>query len=277
MAWTDSAATYFWKGTNSDGDFRNASGDNWVNSTGTVAGVGKYPSLANADTIILPDFGAYAITTNLDNSGATGSIVAFTRQQGFAYAVGTVQNPLYLKLSGSPVFRFEDDSAGDMYIITGTTAISVLNILKSSSSDNALHLVFSHAVTTANITGGKIWFDETLFGVNSAGVATLNVAQQSGGSQPQLRLLAPVTTALNNRGGKVYWNAGTLTLLNHYDGTLTAEESVTARTLTNCNYYGGTLDLRTGVADKITVTNAIAMYGPSSGVFFDTAQTVSFT
>ena len=272
MAWTDTAATYYWKGTDADGDFRNTTGNNWVNSTGTVAGAGKYPSLAYADTIILPDFGAYAITTNLNNSAAAGSIVAFTRQQGFAYGFGTVQNPLYLKLSGSPVFRFEDDSEGDMYLITGTTAISALHVLKTGSSDDALHLVTSHAVTTANITAGNVVLDSSLFGVASTGIATLNLSKQSGGSQPTVTSHAPVTTALNNYGGKFYWNEVTIGALNNYDGTFSCEKSTIARTLTASTCYGGTVDFRTGKPGTITLTAPIAYKG--GAIYWDLGESL---
>lgn len=261
MAWMDSAADYYWVGTDADGDFQNPTGNNWVSSAGVVAGAGIYPSVANADSIILPDYGAYAITTNLNNSGATGSIVNFTRRQGFGYAVGTAQNPLYLKLSGSPAFRFEDDSSGDMYIITGTTAIAALHVLKTGSSADALHLVMSNAATVANISAGNVKLDASLFGVSSAGVVTLNLSKQSGGAQPVVTSRAPITTALNNYGGKFYWNEATIAALNNYAGAFSCERSTLARILSASTCFGGTVDFRTGVPGTITLTAAIAYKG----------------
>lgn len=270
-------ATYYWTDDDGDGDFENPTGNNWRTAAGVAAGAGVYPGSAQADNIVFPSYAAAAPSVNVDQSANANGITNLTVEDGYAYAIGTRENPLYLKVAGSATWTFNGNDHGNIWIVSGTAAIATLNILKTASSDDALHLVFSHAVTAANLTGGTVWFDDTLFGVNSAGVVTLNASNQVGGSQPVLRLLAPVTTALNNRGAKIYWNVGTLTKVNQYDGTTTAEEGVTARTLTNCDYYGGTLDLRTGVADKVTVTNAIAMYGASSGVLFDTAQTISFT
>ena len=247
----------------------------WQTLAGAAAA--EYPGQNQADDIVFGAWAAAALTVNVNQSANPNGITNVTVDDRMAYAIGSATAPLYLKVAGAATWTFKGSSHGDIYIVNGTAAITALNILKTSSSSDALHLAFSHAVTAANITGGIVWFDDALFGVSSAGVGTLNCSKQSGSSQPTLRLLAPVTTALTNRGGKVFWNAGTLTLVNQYSGTLTGEESATARTLTNANVYSPLLDLRTGIPDIITVTNPIAMFTDSDAVQFTQGQTISFT
>jgi len=264
------AQTYYWTDDDGDGDFENPTGTNWRTAAGVAAGAGVYPGSAQADNVVFPSYAAGAPSVNVDQSANANGITNVTVEAGYAYAAGTREAPLYLKVAGAATWTFKGSSHGDIWIVSGTAAITALNILKTASSSDALHLAFSHAVTTANVTGGNIWFDDALFGVSSVGEATLNVSTQSGGSQPNLRVFAPVTTVLNNYGGKVYWNAGTVTAFNQYEGTFTCEESVTARTLTASACYGGTVDLRTGIPGTITLTAPIAYKGGS--IYFDVGE-----
>jgi len=274
MAWVDSAADYYWVGTDADGDFINPTGNNWESSTGVVAGADKYPSLANADSIIFPPWGAHAVTANLDNSGRTGSIVNVTVQDGFpAYAIGTHQDPLYLKMSGSPALKFESADAGDMYFAFGTTAVASCNVLRTGDSDDALHLIFGATICTLlNVLGGTVVLDAALFGVTNLGATTLNVGKQASLAAPNLTLDAPVGTMLNNRGGIIDWISGTLDELKNYSGTFRCERSTTARTLTASTIYGGVVDFRTGVPGTLTLTAAIAKLGGE--VYWDDGESL---
>ena len=281
MAWTDATATYYWAGTDADEDYQNGTGGNWVSSTGVVAGAGLYPgkTAAHADSIVLPSYAESAITVNVDNSAGGGTIVDVTVEDGFAFAIASRAAPLYLKSAGTGVWRFDSEDNGDIYIVSGTAAVAAIHVLRTSSSDDALHLVFGGAAATlANIMGGNVTFDTNLFGVTNLGVATVNVNRQSGGSEPTVNIDAPVGTALNVYDGAVYWNGGTVTLLDERGGVVSCEKSTTARTLTNANFRGGTLDLQTGVAETVTVTNPIAVLGgDTQNIRWDIGQTVSFT
>jgi len=262
MAWTDSAASYYWTGDDDDGDFQNGTGNNWDSSTGTAAGAGNYPSKANADSIVLPSWGSYDIDTNVNNSAATGSIVNVTVEDGFAHAVGSRAVPLYLKMSGSPALKFDSDDHGDIYLLTGTTAVASCNVLKTADSEDALHLGFGSTICTLlNVLGGTVVLDATLFGVTNLGATTLTVAKQEALAAPNLMLAAPVATMLTNRGGVIDWIAGTVDELKNHDGTFRCEKSTTARTLTASTCYGGVVDFRTGVPGTITLTADIAYLG----------------
>lgn len=268
MAWVDSAATYYWAGTDAEGYYKNATGNNWVNAAGTVAGAGKYPGLANADSIVFPSWAVHALSANavddadLNNAALTGSIVDITVDDGFAHAIGSRQYPLYLKMSGSPALKFDSDDHGDIYLLTGTTAVASCNVLKTADSEDALHLGFGSTICTLlNVLGGTVVLDATLFGVTNLGATTLTVAKQEALAAPNLMLAAPVATMLTNRGGVIDWIAGTVDELKNHDGTFRCEKSTTARTLTASTCYGGVVDFRTGVPGTITLTADIAYLG----------------
>jgi len=266
------AQTLYWTSDDGDGDFNNPTGNNWRTAAGVAAGAGVYPGSAFVDSIVFPSYAAGAPSVNMNQSANANGIASLTVEDGYAYAIGTRENPLYIKVAGTATWTFKGNDHGDIWLVSGTAAITALNILKTSSSSDALHLAFSHAVTAVNVTGGNVTFDDVLFGISSAGAATLDASKQAGGSQPILRILAPVTTCLGNYGAKIYWNAGTIAELNNYDGTFTCEESVTVRTLVASTCYGGTVDLRKGVPGKITLTAAIKYYG--GNIYFDVGESL---
>ena len=274
------ADTYYWTGDAADGDYRNTLGNNWVLlSTKAAAAAEAYPGKTDADTIIFPSWAAGAPTTNLDNSGTTGSVVSVTVQPGYAYAIGTVENPLYLKTSGSPVWTFDSADAGDIYLMSGSGTVATVYVNQTGDGDDALHLAFVTAAATAvYVASGNVTFDDTLFYATAAGVVTLTTYSQASRTSPVVTVRAPVTTKLVARAGTVYWEKGTITNTDVQGATVTAERSSTGPTLTNATYYGGKLLLATGGAN-LTVSNAISVKGDLFNGNFSAniGQSVSFT
>ena len=247
----------------------------------TLAGAdaAEYPGENQADNIFGTSRMAEALSANADQSANPNGIENVTVERGAAYAIGTAAAPLTLKLAATPELVFNNDKSGcKVYLVTKTVAVTKCTVNRTGSSDDALHIVYDDSICTLmDIFGGKITLDEYLNELDNLGVTTMNVDTGSAGQSPKVTLWAPVTT-LNIYSGTVYWMSGTLTKVNMYGGQFYGTRSVRARTLTDMDYYGGLVDLRTGVADVITVTNPIAVKGePGGNIFFDVGQTISFT
>lgn len=248
----------------------------------TLAGAdaGEYPGENQADNIFFTSRMAAALSANVDQSANPNGIENMTVERGAAYAIGTAAAPLTLKLATTPELVFNNDKSGcTVHLVTKTVGVTKCTVNRTGSSADALHLVYDDvACTLMDIFGGNITLDEYLNQLDNLGVVTLNVLTGAAGQSPTLTLWAPVTTVLNIYSGTVFWMAGTLTKVNMYGGALYATRSTRARTLTNLDYYGGILDLRCGIADRITVSNAVAIKGePGGSIFFDVGQTISFT
>ena len=267
--------TYYWNGDAADGDHQND--ENWAEADGAaLASSVPYPGGKTGvdDSIVYPSWATHAVTTNLDNSASDGTIVNVTVEDGFpAYAIGTRENPLYLKMGGSPALKFDSADHGDIYLVTGTAAVVSCNVLKTAASDDALHLAFGGTICTLlNILGGTVVLDAALFGVTNLGATTMNVGKQTVLSPPNVALAAPIGTMLNNRGGIIDWLAGTVDELKNFSGTFRCEKSTTARTLTASTIYGGVVDFRTGVPGTLTLTAAIAKLGGE--VYWDDGESL---
>jgi len=256
-------ATYHWYGADSGNEGKFETAANWYTPAGVVST--EYPGQNQADNIVFDAWAAHAMdaAADLDQSANPNGIEDVTFQDSFgAYAVGTRKNPLYLKLAATPELKFNSAGAGDIYLVTGTTAVTACNVLRTGSSDDALHLVFSSTICTLlNVTGGTVVLDSELFGVASLGATTFNIGKQAALAAPNVMLSAPVATLLNNRGGNVDWLAATIADLKNYDGTFRCAKSTAARTLTASTIYGGVVDFRTGVPGTLTLTAAIAYLG----------------
>lgn len=255
-----------------------ATAADWLTLAGAAAA--EYPGENQADNIFWDARSAEDLDTNPDQSANPSGIENVTVQRGAAYKIATAAAPLTLKLAATPELVFNNDQSGCIiYLVTKTTAVTKCTVNRTGSSKDALHIVFDDvACTLMDILGGNVTLDEYLNELDNLGVATMNVDSGPAGQSPVVTLHAPVTTALNIYGGTVYWMSGTITKLNLYGGSFISTKSTRARTLTNADVYGGMLDLRTGLADCITVTNPIAVKGGSSAsILFDVGQTVSLT
>ena len=223
-----------------------------------------YPGVAAADAIIFPSYAAAAPSVSMNQASNPNGINNLTVEDGYAYGIGTRENPLYLKQAAAGTWTFKGNDHLDIWIVSGTTAVAVVRVLDCSTS-YAIHLAFGTAAATlADVTAGSVVFESSLFGVTSLGVATLNTSKQVSGAQPSVTVDCPVTTALNNYGAVVDWVSGTIANLSNYDGTFRCSKSTAARTLTASTCYGGTVDFRTGVKGVLTLTAAIKFDGGSS-------------
>jgi hypothetical protein len=249
-------ATLYYTDDDGDHDIQNPTGNDWKTAAGVAAGAGVYPGSAQADNVLFPSYAAAAPTVNVNQSANANGWINLTVEDGYTPGLGTREAPLYAKVAGTATWTFEGDDHGNIWMVTGTAALTVLNITKCKSGSE-LHFSFSHAPVTTHVTAGTVFFEPTLFGVATAGLVTLNISKQASGTQPTVYIGGAVTT-LNVFGGKVYWLAGTITTLNMYAGEFRCEKSTTARTVTNSNCYGGTVDFSTGVPGRITLTNPIA-------------------
>lgn len=265
-----SATTFYWTDDDGDHDIENPTGNNWKTAAGVAAGAGVYPGSAFADGVVFPSWAAGAPTTNINQSDSANGIVNLTVEDGYAYGGGTREAPMIWKVAGSPVWTFRGDDHGDLYLVSTAAALVTVNVLKTKSSADALHLVPVVAITTLNVAGGNLVLDSALAGNTSAGAATINTSLVSGVALPQVAVDCPITTVLTNRGAKVTWKSGTITALNNYSGDFLCAGSLTARTLTASTCYGGSIDLRTGVPGTITLTAAIAYQG--GAIYFDLGE-----
>lgn len=264
------AKTYHWTGEDATPNIENPVGNNWREEDGTAAGAGVFPGSAQADNVIFDGRALAAPALNLNQDDSAFGILDLTVGEGYRFGIGAIDAPLVWKIAaGSPVWRFESDEHGALYIVATTAAIAEVHVVRTPDDENsALSLLAADAaITLMNITGGRVNLPATMAGETSAGVATMNVDVRPDAPIPVVRSWAAVATALNLRGGEFRWNQGTLTQLNNYGGTLACKESVLARTMTNGTQYDGLTDLRTGEVGKITLTNPFQYKGGGHPLF----------
>ena len=269
------AKTYFWTGTDGDGDIENPTGNNWVEENGTPAGAGVYPGSVQADHVVFDGRALAAPLLNLDQAANANGILDLAVRKGFAFALGAIAAPLVWKIAaGSPVWRFEGTEHGALYLVATTAALAEVHVMATPDDDaSALNLVTAVAVTEMRVIGGRVLLPKSLFGVTAAGVATLNVAAKPNAAAPIVRSWQPVTTVLNLHGGDFYWNEGALTQYYNFGGALRCQDSTIARTMTSGTQYAGSTDLRTGKSGTITLTNPL-VYDGGQQPQIDTGATV---
>lgn len=270
------AKTFFWVGGDATPDFENPVGTNWEEENGTAAGAGVYPGSAFADSIVFDGRAKCAPSVKLNQSANANGIVNLEVRDGYAFGLGTQEDPFYIKAAGAGVWTFNGQDHGELFIIGGTAAVADVRILKTPAPTTDvpawLHLVFGGVIATlAQVIGGAVRFEKSLFGVTSLGITTFNVGQGPSGSEPVWYLHAPVTT-LNRWAGQGWWNDGLIGTLNGYGGTLRRDQTLAALTVTTPKNYGGTMDFRCGVPGRTTLTNPILVAGGE--VLFDFGESL---
>ena len=235
--------------------------------------------MASSDHIIFPSWAAGPPTVNVNRSASTGSVRNVTVEPGYAYGIGTRENPLFLKSSVSPTWTFNSADAGDMYVMS-SGAVSTVNVLQTGDGDDALHLAFARkSATSMYVTSGNVTLDASLFYTASSGVGTLRIDKQDNRPEPVVAVESQVKTKLLSRGGTAHVVKGTMAHVVVQGGTVTAERSYTGLVITASTYYSGKLFLKTS-GENPTVSNAISVKGDIwSGDNFNAnaGQTVSFT
>jgi len=247
------AETLVWKGYDwaeatgsTDGDWAHL--NNWQQDSGAAAG--HYPGAgADVDTVIFDRrSGSYSVTLNLDQSAATAALAAMKVLEGWTGSIGDEDNPLLLKddSDNGTLTYSRDGSGGQDYIFARFTTVNIISTTRATAAGDPLTLLFdTTAPTTVEVLGGTVVFDDSLFGLTSAGIVTLKVKSRSAGDSPTVTLRCAVTTLLEIMGGKTIWEAGTLTAARVYGGDLRSE-TLEAKTLTAGYGYGGAIDLREG-------------------------------
>jgi len=221
---------------------------NWIQNDGTVAG--HYPGEgADVDTVIFDRrSGSASVTIGLDQSAATAALAAMTVLEGWTGSLGDEDDPLILKTNtnnGTLTYQ-RSGAAGQDYIFGRFTTVNVVSTTGAKTAGDPLTLVFdTTAPTTVTVLSGTVAFPTSLYGLTSAGIATLKVKSRSAGQSPTVLLGCAVSTLLEIMGGVTEWEAGTLTAVNIYDGTLRSG-ALDAKTLTAAYGYGGEIDLREG-------------------------------
>ncbi len=264
------AETMFWKG-GTDGKWKLKT--NWETVTG--AEPADYPGEAeNGDSVVFDKRSAVSITEF--GAALSFTLANFTVEDGYTGSPGTIDVPINLKQSAVNTSLVYNGRGAQAWILGSFTTVTVNG---TGSGVDALHLNAGATAVYTNlyVRSGVVVLDDSNYGVSSNGAATIIVTQPASGSAPTLTVKAPITTTIEVRGGRVYWNKGTVTKMDNHGGIFTGEQSTIARTLTDANLWGGVTDLRTGVAGAITVTNPIAYKSDIAQLRYDADVTVALS
>jgi len=281
------AAIFRWQGNGAGTKTAFDDGRNWVDTAGTPYAQAQYPSYdgatsanVNGDTIWY-DTAATTAPAGYDLS-AKGDLAGIVVGSAFDKAIASSGTPLLFDMQANAQVQICGTNAGAIYLKGGgTQGLQNINVVDMKSGST---LTLDGDVDNVRLLKGTVVFSATLtissslyigYINNKTGDVTLTIPA---GVTPPASVYASggtvsnsigITTLIQSGGiwtqalgtignlilsdGKFIWNAGTLTAVNQFGGTVDGSQSITPRTATAWNYYKGTMNFNNST-DACTVT-----------------------